>query len=541
MGDPTSDFESPIWVRVHFRGGPSPNLPAFEMERDGIRNLGALGKEIGARFAAEGVRSIGQFHPPTGPVNAADLSAGAMGQGTVLTSVHAYSDAVPLQYHVDADYQSAAAAGPVTPLAVDILGEYAGDLPISSVDLQRLFDNDIWDLSEHDIARASSGFYANVAFYFSRPLVKLDYESENAFIAHHDRIIRDWLDYLLPGRFSFGRNMGDASLVKLKRPDALYSASIKKALLFRGEEKAASKSVAFEAITDLQSKLVGTAINWTQHFGTDVPFVLAYFTKGYEVGLASLWPNGVVRPLSLLVDTSTLAGAVPLLRALRTVARLWLRLEALVPVMPLSEVDVVTRDRCTLQFFHGETVVKIYNEAHGSDRVLSEINILATLSDCASIVRPLATSLFSIEFECGVRGDVAPADMPAAVQCVAGAVAFLVSKRVAHRDIRWPNVVRRHQGGWMLIDFEFAVSFDRPLPLPAVYCTGLDPATHAPEASIADATQDRVDFFGLGLLLRVVPGALGVSVQLTTPYGERLHDPATVVDAVGLALDQGHA
>jgi serine/threonine protein kinase len=88
-----------------------------------------------------------------------------------------------------------------------------------------------------------------------------------------------------------------------------------------------------------------------------------------------------------------------------------------------------------------------------------------------------------------VHSQVLPLTFKQLVRVLRSVLLFLHKfheKRLLHRDIRWPNILRTGQGKWILIDFELAAEFTAP-PLDDV---ALDPAHKPPEARGMDRTYD---------------------------------------------------
>lgn len=85
-----------------------------------------------------------------------------------------------------------------------------------------------------------------------------------------------------------------------------------------------------------------------------------------------------------------------------------------------------------------------------------------------------------------------------AVRSVLRALEALHTRRLVHRDVRWPNVLRSALGEWLLADFELADSIGEALPEQF-----RDGACVPPEARLGGPWGPACDLWQLGRLVSV--------------------------------------
>jgi len=110
-------------------------------------------------------------------------------------------------------------------------------------------------------------------------------------------------------------------------------------------------------------------------------------------------------------------------------------------------------------------------------------------------------------------------DAKKALLQVSNAVKALHDSGFVHRDIRWPNVIARHSGGYVLVDYDLLVAVDDKGLAPGV--SFLEEKCHPVEVKKTHTVA--VDFWGLGHLMTTCKVSSGDALKI---FGENIKKTA---------------
>lgn len=307
--------------------------------------------------------------------------------------------------------------------------------------------------------------------------------TEYSFVHFWDTNIRDILLTALPdGRAIRNNNLFTST--RLHRPD--FAFMLNQICVFRGEEK--GPDVLKDPEVELTQKLV-----WIYN---PAPYILAYYCVGTSMTLTAITaPAPGKKPGRhdiITIDLHSRANRIANVRHLINLSPLLPLLANLVP-SGVSDLQEVQRPNSTITFYPTQ-VVKSYQCKDAVNRVkhLKEIyNILEkhSIPNTDKLVHSTKTSVF---FE--------PRDERELWQClvcILNALTALHKIPLYHRDIRWPNVLRKidDESKWFLIDFE-----DAATP-PTAARISFTKEEHSP-AIFQDDHGSEVDIWGVGYLIQ---------------------------------------
>ncbi|KAI9455621.1 hypothetical protein HD554DRAFT_2178403 [Boletus coccyginus] len=327
--------------------------------------------------------------------------------------------------------------------------------------------------------------------------------TQRAFISFWDNNIRDIVELLLPTGWSI-RNSKEHTATMRCRPD--YAFLMNNLCPFRGEEKSPQSTA--DAKQELADKVA-----WAYD---PAPYVLGYYAIGPRLTLVAICPpsQGRSRPfvrdiasvdLRLKADriknTCRLINLVGLFELLANLVR-----------PPVAEFVKLARDNGTVEIA-GHHIIKSYTCPDKLVRVVRLQSIYGLLQtrrvpNIDSLKHHFDTSLIL-----SPRGlaetPTSEEELLSAIICVLEALEVLHEEpSILHRDIRWPNVMRRLEDRlkWFIIDWEEAVL------APGTAELHFKQSTHSPRIFV-DGHGTEVDIWGVGGLIMDCE-ALDISSQL---------------------------
>ncbi|KAI9566666.1 hypothetical protein HD554DRAFT_2174326 [Boletus coccyginus] len=316
--------------------------------------------------------------------------------------------------------------------------------------------------------------------------------TQPAFISFWDNNIRDIMELLLPTGRSI-RNSKEHTATMRCRPD--YAFLMNNLCPFRGEEKLADK------------------VAWAYD---PAPYVLGYYAIGPRLTLVAICPppQGQSRPVVrniASVDLKLKAHRIKNICRLINLVGLFELLANLVRP-PDAEFVKLARDNGTVEIA-GHHIIKSYTCPDKLVRVLRLQSIYGMLKKRRV---PNVDSLkhrFDSSLILSPRGlaktPTSEEELLGAIICVLEALEVLHEKpSILHRDIRWPNVMRRLEDRlkWFIIDWEEAVL------APGTAEPHFKQSTHSPRVFV-DGHGTEVDIWGVGGLIMDCE-ALDISSQL---------------------------
>jgi hypothetical protein len=255
-----------------------------------------------------------------------------------------------------------------------------------------------------------------------------------------------------------------------KRPD--FCLNYDEQTVFLGEEKMAGNMEA--AIDDVRTKMV-----WTRaQLGDDLPYLLAYAAAGTKIQLLMVMPDGEVATIfDNELDLQIFDDRLFIVRAVVNIARL---LPAMAECVPSSKRTVFKQERPNgvtvgisgvhflktvdltnaeaKKHMNAQTLTRLHREVlspgHGLPHTVDVISV--SVPSPADLKLRLELGLADVPFTAEGPKDLAVAQR--ALRHVLLALHALHGRGWCHRDVRWPNVLQRRDGGGecILIDFEFA-------------------------------------------------------------------------------------
>ncbi|KAF8508186.1 hypothetical protein BU17DRAFT_56879 [Hysterangium stoloniferum] len=322
--------------------------------------------------------------------------------------------------------------------------------------------------------------------------------TEDSFHSFWDKNVRDVLELIIPN----GRSTRNSSLHTATgslRPD--YAFLLNKLCPFRGEEKAPGS-------TDNPKAELAKKLTWAY---SPAPYVLGYYATGPDFTLAAISPTQRNCPAVHDIAYANLRLRRDRIKNIRRLINLSGLLQSLADlVQPAdAEFEVLERDNCTVEIAGGH-VIKVFTSP---ERVTHLRNIYSLLG---SKNIPHVDSLvhhFDTTVVLSPRGIAEPPktekELLAALICVLEALEVLhKSPPIFHRDLRWPNVMRRLDDPqrWFIIDWD-----DAAIP-PTTAQSHFNRRTHPPGV-FTDGHGAEVDMWGVGELIRKC-GTLDISLEL---------------------------
>ncbi|GJJ06718.1 hypothetical protein Clacol_000914 [Clathrus columnatus] len=347
--------------------------------------------------------------------------------------------------------------------------------------------------SNHESDMALARFYTAV---ISHPPSE---GTEDRYHSFWDRNINDIIEVILPNGKP-QRNSNRNTATKALRPD--YAFLLRGFCPFRGEEKAPNSTGDPKA--ELAEKL-----EWVYD---PAPYVLGYYATGTSVALAAISrpPPGKTQAVVHDIVHADLRSRKARIVNLRRLINLTGILHTLADIVRNrdAEFEVLERDNSTVEIV-SYAVIKTYKD---TKRVEHLQNVYALLEEkkIPNTDRPLLTEGGRIILSPrGIsRVPKTQQELLGAVACVLETLQVIHAIPLFHRDIRWPNVMRRldDDNRWFLIDWEDAAS------PPTFAQPSFAHETHSPTIFV-DGHGAEVDMWGVGGLILRCEG-LDVSSEL---------------------------
>ncbi|KAI9455635.1 hypothetical protein HD554DRAFT_267293 [Boletus coccyginus] len=327
--------------------------------------------------------------------------------------------------------------------------------------------------------------------------------TQPAFISFWDNNIRDIMELLLPTGRSI-RNSKEHTATMRCRPD--YAFLMNNLCPFRGEEKSPQSTA--DAKQELADKVA-----WAYD---PAPYVLGYYAIGPRLTLVAICPppQGQSRPVVrniASVDLKLKAHRIKNICRLINLVGLFELLANLVRP-PVAEFVKLASENGTVEIA-GHHIIKSYTCADKFVRVFRLQSIYGLLlkrrvPNVDSLKHHFDTSLIL-----SPRGlaetPTSEEELLSAIICVLEALEVLHEEpSILHRDIRWPNVMRRLEDRlkWFIVDWEDAVL------APGTAEPHFEQSTHSPRVFV-DGHGTEVDIWGVGGLIMDCE-ALDISSQL---------------------------
>jgi hypothetical protein len=319
--------------------------------------------------------------------------------------------------------------------------------------------------------------------------------TEASFISFWDRNIRDVFSAIITeGQTRCIRDSNQDTSTSLKRPDfALLTGGI---CAFRGEEKAPTFSGTHPR-EELTQKLL-----WNYD---PAPYILGYFAVGTDVTLAAISPESHLTELDKL-NLSFRRQRIKMITHIIKLCSVIQALRTAIGTRDFEEFAPIVRPTGVIIEVGSFRVRKTYRGENGVARVTHLKTIYELLK------RKLVPNVDSLclhkskDSSCGIvylqpRGSNAPPkfvqDVVDAIMCVLEALVIMHDgpDPVFHRDIRWPNIIRRvdEPRKWFLIDWDDAST------LPTYAAKDLREGEHSPRV-FADGHGAEVDVWAVGKL-----------------------------------------
>ncbi|CAK5187623.1 unnamed protein product [Aphanomyces euteiches] len=293
------------------------------------------------------------------------------------------------------------------------------------------------------------------------------------------------------------RDTSRGSSTGFNRPDFIFI--VDSVCVFRGEEKAPGFR-----IENPKQELV-TKLDWT--YGK-VPYLLGYAAVSYHIALCAITcEDDAVSATELgRYDLQSLEGRFQWLLAILNVARLFKSLACLCPDSARGEFRRINRNHGITIYFDHSSVFKLFPEElyqNAKHHVEAVYDVLERhkVPHVDSLVRK-TTKENTLVFK--PRGEERkPANLVELFQALVNVLEALVKLHAAswmHRDIRWPNVMKRlDANSWFLIDFMDAAKS----PQNGSSDFHLTKEEHAPEIFQDNGHHTTaVDVWAVGLLIR---------------------------------------
>ncbi|KAI9353468.1 hypothetical protein BDR26DRAFT_2967 [Obelidium mucronatum] len=294
----------------------------------------------------------------------------------------------------------------------------------------------------------------------------------------------------------------DASVFGLQRPN--LTITVDKFCVFRGQEIGPSSNG--NPKEELSSKL-----DWSFK---EVPYVLAYYARAYNVTLCAIYNyQKVVHVYDLMsFDLTFVDHRLALITALFHIAPLLKMIAQLCVKVGAIEDEDFERTTKTVRL-QGNFVKKTYKTMDTYSKVLGLYRQLGQMDP------PKFEQIFSSNMEhrsitflprVVQRQPITIRGLLKSLVCILETLQIIHAKGIYHRDIRWVNVGRSRDDKseedtqWFLIDFDEAVGISQ-----------LGPESHAPETNHQRGPS--VDIWSIGYLLKTsivtVPDELRVIQQ----------------------------
>ena len=267
-------------------------------------------------------------------------------------------------------------------------------------------------------------------------------------------------------RYQLSRNTASNSLsgiTEASRPDFLLLVD-GKALLF-GEEKSESRQIG-DAARELSEKL-----RWDSFtLGEQLPYILGYAAAGTHVQLFLLLRQGTRVAISPELDVQVVDHRFWLARAVAHILRLLPALSRLLPSESIPIGQTLQRAPGVALTINGDSVLKVLTSEVEHVNCARLRTFYETI--CPQLEHAIQCDMTRSSWtESKTKLRLYPLGLHVSedeqrrlsvvvhvVQSVLSALSHLHELGWCHRDVRWGNVLRRGDGKFMLIDFEFAAA-----------------------------------------------------------------------------------
>ncbi|THU85684.1 hypothetical protein K435DRAFT_384769 [Dendrothele bispora CBS 962.96] len=358
--------------------------------------------------------------------------------------------------------------------------------------------NSLFRVSDTEHTALLDTIFFHAAFFPPPPLNG----TENSFHSFWDANIRNVIQVLVPSGTAI-RNSSQHTATRKLRPDFGYLVNDR--CPFRGEETGPGDS------EDPRAELL-RKFDWD--YGS-VPYLLGYYCKGPHLTLVAILKPDQPNHRSELqdfanVDLSTREGRITNMRWLINLSPL---LQDLADLMPQGQAEFqpMIKDHCTVELT-ARHVVKTYICRDAAERIEHLKGIYHQLIEKGV---PNTDSLYYSSGKTIVlqpRSHLAKPktekELLEAVSCVLQVLKAIHSALIFHRDIHWPNVIRRKDDSsqWFLIDWEDA----QEAPTKALKHFASD--SHSARV-FQDGHGGEVDIWGVGHLI-MESGVIGLSHEV---------------------------
>jgi hypothetical protein len=296
-----------------------------------------------------------------------------------------------------------------------------------------------------------------------------------------------------------GQNLSDASGATTARLRPDFCLWMKGALMLKGEVKQSALELE-KAKQELVSKMNG----WNSIALRGLPFLPCFAVGGNWIQFCAIFPpmkegqDLIFRPVSEVYDMHQPNHRLSVFRISLNMLRVLAFLRTLLP-----EYVPTLYDKCQRTVGHisimDDFVSKVCKPA--PDEVYKALRPGSGLPSAVTVhkVEKQQDGLVRLEIR-PVCLEVLPSsvdELRLAVANVLRALVFFHEKKLVHRDIRWPNVLKSLDG-WLLSDFELAAAEGSPVPPQA-----MSPALLPPElrVDVGAGYTSAGDIFCVGRLL----------------------------------------
>ncbi|GJJ15307.1 hypothetical protein Clacol_009583 [Clathrus columnatus] len=379
-------------------------------------------------------------------------------------------------------------------------------IPLSKKFMRSLISREVNDIcTANDVALLfrTSDYGADVTLTRFYTAVILHPPLEGTGERYHgfwDRNINDIIEFLVPNGKA-QRNSNQNTATKNLRPD--YAFLLNRFCPFRGEEKAPNS-------TDDPKAELSKKLEWVYD---PAPYVLGYYATGTNVTLAAISCSSPGKPMVHDIAHADLRLRKARILNIRRLINLAGILQTLANTVRHrdAEFEILERDNATIEIV-GHAVIKTYRDLGRVD-YLRKVYALLSENKVPNVDEPILFEEKRIILSPRGLSQVpnTQRELIEAAACVLETLQVIHAIPLFHRDIRWPNVIRRleNHNKWFLIDWEDAGTpptlaqrnFTRKTLSPAIFVDG-----HGAE----------VDIWGVGGLILQCEG-LNISSELRDP------------------------
>ncbi|KAL7685709.1 putative protein kinase [Plasmopara halstedii] len=320
-------------------------------------------------------------------------------------------------------------------------------------------------------------------------------DTKISFILFWNTMIRDLLDFVFVNARR-ERDTNHHSSTAKQRPDFMFF--LNEVCVFRGEEKQPAVDMQIPRL-ELSEKLI-----WS--YGI-IPYLFGYAASGYKIQLFAMVRagDGLTNVDTIRIGSFDLERIADRFRMVLALLNLCLLFPAIAEACPDSGRNEYMDIYCckgVVVRLNPTSVEKVFLLEKDIDQLELIYRIIKN-ADVPHVDRLIKVkrSTKTATFEpCGMM--VKPSNLLelfVALRFVLEALIVLHRELVIHRDIRWPNVIKRRDcDAWFLIDFADAAISPQHFP----NGEHLTNEEHAPEIFVSGGTHTTaVDLWGVGYLI----------------------------------------